>query len=65
MTWFSETEEAENQLKICEDNNCGDCDKCVWIKMSREAMETDGKVNEGDPHPLFQHMMKLFNGKEM
>ena len=60
MTWFSETNEAEKQLKICEDNNCGDCDKCVWIKMSRESMETDGKVNEGEPHPLLEHIMKIF-----
>ena len=44
MGWFCNTPEAIAQLKICEENNCPDCEKCIWINESANAMAEYGTV---------------------
>ena len=44
MSWFCNTPAAKKQLEICEANNCPDCEKCIWIFESYNAMTEYGKV---------------------
>ncbi len=44
MSWFCNTPEAIEQMKICEENNCPDCEKCIWIQESANAMAEYGTV---------------------
>ena len=46
MSWFCNTPEAIEQMKICEANNCPDCEKCIWISESYNAMTEYGTVVE-------------------
>ena len=67
MSWFCETEEAKEQLRICKENNCPDCEKCIWIFESYNAMTEYGTVvKEVEiPHPLTDYVMEVFNGKKI
>ncbi len=51
MSWFCQTEEAKEQLRICAENNCPDCEKCIWIFESYNAMTEYGTVIEPEPEP--------------
>ena len=46
MGWFCNTPEAIEQMKICNENNCPDCEKCIWITESYNAMTEYGTVVE-------------------
>jgi len=48
MSWFCNTPEAIAQLKICEENNCPDCEKCIWINESANAMSKYGNFVKND-----------------
>ena len=65
MSWFCQTDEAKEQLRICEENNCPDCEKCIWIFESYNAMTEYGTPIEpvAEPHPLLDEVIKKFNGK--
>ena len=67
MGWFCDSEEAIEHKKNCKKNpwNCG---KCVWIDESAIAMGRYGTVVEpdpGEPHPLYEQVMEVFNGREI
>ena len=51
MSWFCNTPEAAEQMKICEANKCPGCDKCIWIEESAWAMTEHGKVIEPEIEP--------------
>ena len=65
MGWFCQTEEAKEQMKICEANKCPGCEKCIWIEESANAMAEYGKVIEpvAEPHPLTDYIIEKFNGR--
>tara|TARA_R100000781_G_C4049508_1_gene116988 strand:+ start:610 stop:810 length:201 start_codon:yes stop_codon:yes gene_type:complete len=65
MSWFCQTPEAQEQLRICEENNCPDCEKCIWISESYNAMTEYGTVSKGKPHPLKEQIIEKFNGVEI
>jgi len=67
MSWFCQTEEAKEQLRICKENNCPDCEKCIWIFESYNAMTEYGTVVETkeEPHPLYDMVIDIFNGREI
>lgn len=53
MSWFCETDEAKEQMKICKENNCPDCEKCIWIQESATAM---GRYGREVPRPETEHV---------
>ena len=65
MSWFCQTEEAKEQMKICNANNCLGCRKCIWIQESANAMSEYGKpiVEQEIPHPLTDYVIEKFNGR--
>jgi len=65
MSWFCNTPEAKEQLRICEENNCPDCEKCIWIYESYNAMTEYGTVIKPVeiPHPLLDKIIAKFNGR--
>ena len=65
MSWFCQTEEAKEQLRICKENNCPDCEKCIWIYESYNAMVEHGTpiVEPEIPHPLTDYIIEKFNGR--
>tara|TARA_R100001594_G_scaffold73782_1_gene108335 strand:+ start:1427 stop:1630 length:204 start_codon:yes stop_codon:yes gene_type:complete len=65
--WFCNTEEAKKQMEICNANNCPDCEKCIWITESSNAMAEYGTVIEPikERHPLYDEIVEKFNGKEI
>ena len=65
MSWFCNTPEAKEQMRICEENNCPDCEKCIWIQESYCAMVDYGTVVKPEPHPLLDKIKEKFNGKEI
>jgi hypothetical protein len=67
MTWFCQTEEAKEQMRICEENNCPDCEKCIWISESYNAMVDYGTpvVEKAIEHPLLDKIKEKFNGVEI
>ena len=66
MGWFCNSEEAIEHKKNCKDQfNCG---KCIWIDESSNSMAEYGTVVEpdpGEPHPLYEQVMEVFNGREI
>ena len=52
MSWYCTTQEAQDQLKECENNQCSGCNKCVWIEMSANTMIGNGAVKI-EQHPLY------------
>ena len=46
MSWFCNTLEAKEQIEICKKNNCPDCEKCIWIQESSNAMSKYGTFIE-------------------
>ena len=62
--WFCETKEAKKQMKICEENKCEGCRKCIWIGESANAMIDHGKIIETE-HPLYNQIKDTFNGIEI
>ena len=67
MGWFCNTPEAKAQMKICEENKCPGCHKCIWIEESANAMAEYGKVIEPvtERHPLYDAIKEKFGGKEI
>jgi hypothetical protein len=65
MGWFCNSKEAIEQMKICERNNCPDCEKCIWIQESSNAMAEYGTVVQPEPHPLYDMIKETFNGREI
>ena len=67
MSWFCQTEEAKEQMRICEENNCPDCEKCIWISESYNAMTEYGIPIEPEEieHPLTDYVMEKFNGRKI
>ena len=65
MSWFCNTPEAIAQMKICEENKCPGCYKCIWIEESGWAMVNYGTVSKGEPHPLLDKIKAKFQGKEI
>ena len=65
MSWFCQTEEAKEQMKICDANNCPGCNKCIWIEESANAMVEYGTPIEPEvkEHPLLDAIVKKFNGR--
>ena len=65
MSWLCQTEKAKEQLRICAENNCPDCEKCIWIQESANAMAEYGTVIEPkeEPHPLTDYVIEKFNGR--
>ena len=65
MSWFCQTKEAKEQMKICEANKCPGCEKCIWIEESANAMAEYGTVIEPkeEPHPLTDYVIEKFNGR--
>ena len=64
MGWFAQTKEAQEQMEICDKNNCPGCTKCIWIEESGWAMSQYGTISEGKPHPLLDKIKEKFLGKE-
>ena len=67
MGWFCNTKRAIEHKKNCK-KNPWNCDKCVWIDESANAMGQYGKVVEkeidlGEPHPLLDEIIDKFNGR--
>ena len=67
MSWFCNTPEAIAQMKICEENKCPGCNKCIWIEESANAMVEYGTVIEPviERHPLYDAIKEKFGGKEI
>ncbi len=65
MSWFCQTKEAQQQMKICNANKCPGCEKCIWIEESANAMAEYGTVIEPevDEHPLLDYVIEKFNGR--
>ena len=51
MGWFCDTPEAIAQMKICDENKCPGCTKCIWISESGWAKAEHAKpiVSESKP----------------
>jgi len=64
MTWFCNSPEAKAQMKICEENKCPGCYKCIWIEESSNAMAEYGTVIEPVEHPLYDLIKEKFKGEE-
>ena len=67
MGWFCNTPEAKAQMKICEENKCPGCNKCIWIEESANAMVEYGTVIEPviERHPLYDAIKEKFGGEEI
>ena len=67
MGWFCNTPEAKAQMKICEENKCPGCNKCIWIEESANAMAEYGTVIEPveEKHPLYDKIIEKFGGEEI
>ena len=72
--WFCQTEKAKKQMKICNQNKCPGCYKCIWIEESSNAMEQYGtviepeiepEIEESDRHPLYDAIKEKFGGEEI
>lgn len=62
--WFSQTKKAKKQLKLCQANNCPDCEKCIHINESSSAQFMHNKIKETKAieHPLYNLIIEKFNG---
>ena len=49
MSWFCNSPEAVAQMKICEENECPGCNKCIWIEESGYAMSEHATVINPKP----------------
>ena len=63
MSWFCDTPEAAEQRKICEENKCPGCTKCIWIEESGWAKAQYAKPAPAEPHPLMKQIIEKFDGK--
>ena len=63
MSWFCDTPEAEEQMKICEKNKCPGCTKCIWIEESGWAKTQYAKPLKAESHPLMEKIIDKFDGK--
>ena len=46
-------------------NNCPDCEKCISIFESYNAMTEYGTISVGEPHPLKDQIIEKFDGVEI
>ena len=62
--WFNQTKKAKKQLKLCQANNCPDCEKCIHINESASAQFINAKKIklEAIEHPLYDLIVEKFNG---
>ena len=62
--WFNQTKKAKNQLKLCQANNCLDCEKCIHINESASAQlnYAKGIKIKTIEHPLYDLIVEKFNG---